>query len=226
MKKFFLCFGVLLCFLGTSSIAGADVIGGVDFPDGAISFADAVVSYNPGGGLGSCCNDPSAALGIPDFDVPLGSGAGGNGKYVSLGDEGSLVLQFTDNFLTTGVGDGDGNDLWIFEVGENLEPTDVYISQNGLDWISVGSTAGGAGGIDIDTYIGSGVTAGALYSYVKLVDLLPPQSVGFPWPGADIDAVGAISSASQPVPEPPVVFLFGLGLLGIAGMKRRKMLEA
>lgn len=104
---------------------------------------------------------------------------------------GEVVVKFTDNALTTS---GDSElDLWIFEVGADIEPTDVFISQDGNAWISVGSTEGGARGINIDAFTQNGVVLGEKYSYVKLIDLLPSQSTS-PWEGADIDAVGAISS--------------------------------
>ena len=40
--------------------------------------------------------------------------------------------------------------------------------------------------------------------------------------GADIDAVGAISSAAPVIPIPAAVWLFGSGLLGLIGIARRK----
>lgn len=186
---------------------------GVEFPDGAVSFADAVVSYYPGTNVGPGYNDPTTALGIPD--------AGPNDNYVSLGNEGILVIQFTDNSLTTS---GDAlNDLWVFEIGGAIEPTSVAISTNGSDWIGVGVTTGATSGIDIDAYIGAGgVVLNEKYSFVKVTDLLPAQS-GSPWAGADIDAIGAISSASPvgAVPEPSTWLLFLLGLVGMVGIKKK-----
>jgi len=65
----------------------------------------------------------------------------------------------------------------------------------------------------------------AQYSYVRISDILPNQT-GYPWGEADIDAVGAISSAPPvvPVPEPATMLLFGIGLVGLIGtiLKRRK----
>ncbi len=171
----------IICLLvGQSS---AVVYHGVDFRGGASSFADEVVSYNPTTGV-SGHDNPSMALGIPDYT--------NNTNYVSLGDQGTLVLKFTNNALTTS--GNNYNDLWIFEVGNKIESTDVYISKDGINWIYVGYTTNSTSGIDIDAYIGSeGVVLGAQYSYVKLVDRLPHESDS-PSAGADIDAVGAISS--------------------------------
>jgi len=167
-----------------TKFAEAEEYGGVEFPDGAISFADVVISYNPTTNVKSPHNDPTEALGIPNVGVD-------GEAYVSLGDEGVLVLQFTDNSLTAS-GD-DSNDLWVFEIGSAIEPTSVAISINGNDWINVGKTSGSTSGIDIDAYVDSGVVSGEKYSFVKITDLLPNQS-GSPYEGADIDAVGVISS--------------------------------
>lgn len=187
---------------------------GVEFPDGAISFADAVVSYNPGPYVGAFpYSNPQNALGPPDW-IDTGD------YYVSLGDEGELVLQFTDNSLTTS-GD-DSEDLWVFEIGDAIEPTAVAISTNGTDWIGVGATSGATSGIDIDAYIGSGVDLYEKYSFVKITDLLPNQS-GSPYGGADIDAVGAISSAPpvNTVPEPSSWLLLCSILIGMLGIKKK-----
>lgn len=162
-----------------SSSVQAEVYDGVELPDGDVAFADAVIDYTPTDGVNSPYNNPDSAIDVPD------------GNDVSLGDEGVLILQFTDNSLTTS-GD-DSNDLWVFEIGPSIEPTSVSISVNGRDWIEVGQTEGSTSGIDIDSYIDSGVVLGEKYSFVKITDLLPHQS-GSPYTGADIDAVGAISS--------------------------------
>ncbi|MGI0119885.1 hypothetical protein [Zooshikella sp. RANM57] len=161
-------------------------INGVDFPDGNLSFADKLVSYSPGSGVTTPYTNGQNAIDIPDYV------SGGSPEYVSLGDQGEIIVQFTNNSLTTS-GDS-SSDLWIFEVGNVLEPTDIYISENGSKWIYVGSTSGGKGGIDIDAYLNNGVSHNTKYNFVKVVDLLPTQS-GSPWAGADIDAIGAISSS-------------------------------
>jgi len=178
---------ILLVFF--ISNVNAETYNGIDFPQGSLSFADVVVSYLPTSGVGSPCNNPDQALGIPDF-------SGSNmGNIVSLGDEGILVVKFTNNSLTTS--GNDDIDLWVFEVGGAVEPTDVAISTDGVNWIDVGSTSGATSGIDIDSYIELGVVLWEKYSYIKLRDKLPHQSDSeYPDTGADIDAIGAISSSS------------------------------
>ena len=186
-------------------------IGGVEFPDGISSFADAVVSYSPGPDIGVNFSDPSSALGTPDW-----SGSAQTGS-TSLGKGGELVLQFTDNSLTTS---GDANsDLWIFEIGGVTEFFNVAISTDNTNWIDLGDVLGQPTGIDIDSI--TGVTIGAFYSYVRLQDVAPDQT-GFPSPEADIDAVGAISSA-PPIPIPTTVWLFGTGIFGLLGFSRKKV---
>ena len=186
--------------------AHAIPFGGVEFPDGAISFADSVVSYLPGNDVGAGYDDPTAALGTPDW--------AGAGTATSLGEGGELILEFTDNSLTTS-GDA-AADLWIFEIGAAVESFNVAIAQSLGSWIDLGNVSGQPTGIDIDGV--AGVVAGARYSFVRLRDVLPNQS-GAPFGEADIDAVGAISSAA-PVPAPAPLMLLGLALLGAAGRRR------
>ncbi|GMT41333.1 MAG: hypothetical protein IEMM0001_2068 [bacterium] len=208
MKKIVL---TLIFILGVAIPAHAVLIGGVEFPDGAVSFADSVYSYTQGANVGAGYDDPNAALGIPDY-------SGANNTAVSLGIGGSLILQFTDNSLTTS---GDNTaDLHIFEIGGAIEWMNVAISSDALSWIDLGNVLGQPSSIDIDPI--AGVTLGTLYSYVRINDIAPNQS-GFPFGEADIDAVGAISSAPpvNPIPEPSTMLLLGSGLLGVVALRRK-----
>lgn len=189
----------------------AVLIGGVEFPEGAISFADEVVSYAPGSGVSAPHNVASKALGVPDYNVST------DDNYVSLGDiPGELVLRFVDNSLTTSGTPAD--DLWVFEIGGAIEPTSVDISVDGLSWIAIGDTGGATSGLDIDGV--PGVVPGERYSYVRLRELRPLQS-NSPFAGADIDAVGAISSGAS-VPDQGGAFLLAPIFAMLAFLRRSR----
>jgi hypothetical protein len=207
MKKSIILLYVVAFMLAVTGTASADIYGGVDFPGGAASFADVVVSYDPvikNNEPMPSVRDSSQALGIP------------NGAYVSLGDGGSITLRFTDNSLTAS---GNSNkDLWIFEVGPDVEDTYVEISKDGSAWHAVGKVLGSTSGIDIDAF---GWTQTDFFSFVRLTDDTNEGDQTGGTVGADIDAVGAISSA-PPVqtPEPATMLLLGFGLVGLAGVRR------
>lgn len=209
LKPLALCTGLLV-----SASAFAIPYKGVEFPGGAASFADAVVSYDPAFGGGTTptttYQDTSQALGIPNY--PEGS----DPEYVSLGAGGRIVLRFSDNSLT-----GSGNssfDLWIFEIGPDVEDTLVDISKDGSTWSPVGEVSGSTSGIDIDAY---GFGTADFFSFVRLTDVLGEGATSGATVGADIDAVGAISSAPPvSVPEPGVLALLGIGLLGLTARRR------
>ena len=189
---------------------------GVKFPAGKSSFADAVVSYSPGIYLDNNrpnvtepFNNPSTALGTPNssnLDHPLPSISDRND--VALGFGGSITLQFTDNLLS---GSGDSApDLWIFEAGGVPESVLVEISKDGKLWEAVGQTDRKHSGIDLDAF---GWGPQDYFSYVRLTD--NPQKGDHDgvwedgkwlgWGGANIDAVGAISSAALEQSIPNVV---------------------
>jgi hypothetical protein len=205
------------------SAANAVLIGGVEFPEGAASFADEVVSYDPakgGGAVPSAANaEPSNALGVPEVpgDTSVGACAGDPFAcpFVSLGSGGEIVLKFVDNVLTGS--DDAGEDLWIFEVGPDVEDTFVEISTDGSVWHAVGKVFGTTSGVDIDAF---GFTSADSFPFVRLTDDPEEGSTSGASVGADIDAVGAISTLLVPVPVPPTVLLLALGLIGIAARRQ------
>ena len=100
-----------------------------DWPAGTDPFGDVVVSFDPG---------PDAGFGEEGFpDIVLGSphgtrGGGGSLHVLSLGERGSIVIEFTD----LGIIDGPGADLLVFE---NPFPTwsetgVVEVSNDGETW--------------------------------------------------------------------------------------------
>jgi hypothetical protein len=155
-----------------------DSFGGtVVFPLGDLSFADEVVSFHMGDPHAALQHsDPRNALGPPDYDGKT------ERNYTTLGCGGVLTLRFLDNVLI----DVPGPDLYVFEIGPQLEATRLEISADGKQWIDIGRIPGGTAGVDIGPY----VKQGEVFHYVRLTDLREACQGEFP--GADIDAVGAI----------------------------------
>lgn len=210
MRKLLFLFMFALVFACQNN-AMAVIYHGVDFPGGAASFVDAVVSFDPvikSGQPISSVLIPQEALGIPDYEE------GPDGDYVTLGDGGSITLQFIDNSLN-----GSGStalDLWVFEIGPDVEDTFVEISKDNNTWYSVGKVFGSTSGIDIDAY---GFHQNDYFSYIRLTDDPNEGDQSGSTVGADIDAVGAITSAApvnpNVVPEPASIMLLGCGVAGI-----------
>jgi len=193
-----------LCCMPTAS---ATQFGGVEFPQGISSFADVVQNFNPAIVSGEPTAphlDANKALGAPDWNGQGLCQSAATCNTVSLGSGGSITLRFTDNFLTGG--GSSAPDLWIFEVGNDIESTFVDISKDGVQWNPVGniSVAGGTRGIDLDFY---GWTPTDLFSFVRLTDDRSQGATTGGSVGADIDAVGAISSVPASVPEPTATSL-------------------
>ena len=227
--------GGLLGLLSTHVFAVP--FGGIEFPDGAVSFADAVLTYDPLFSAGPASTDPDftdpiESLGTPDYVAPIGS--------VSLGRGGLLELEFTDNFLTNS-GDG-GFDLHIFEIGPDVEDTFVALrptaatllalgvgaldDANADGFFDVGKVFGATSSIDVDAFFPGFLAGELLFDAVQLIDDFDEGASSGPTVGADIDAVGAIASSPRvgpgAVPEPlsATLGLMGLGMLSMAIRRR------
>ncbi|MFM8188139.1 MAG: hypothetical protein ACKN85_06610 [Pirellula sp.] len=167
------------------------------YADGQIAFADLapLSRYNPNAG-GSApipgLQDPTAALGQPDYVGNLEPTAGGQG-VVSLGRGGSMVVQFADNYLT-GSGD-DLPDLAVYEAGTS-ENVNVEVSYDGVTFTAVGTISGANRYVDLDAF---GFGTDSLLRYVRLTDDPNQGPNTGNSVGADIDAVGALSSRQRNV---------------------------
>ena len=159
---------------------------------GLISFADTIPSggYNPRAGGGPVpiagLQAPTNAIGAPNY-TGIGEPIINQGA-VSLGRGGSLVVQFTNNILT---GSDDARaDLAVYEVGAP-EQVRVEVSPDGSNYTSVGTASFNSRYIDLDAF---GFNSLSQLYYVRLTDVANEGSVSGDSVGADIDAVGAISS--------------------------------
>jgi OOP family OmpA-OmpF porin len=153
-------------------------------PSGEVSWADAVDSFTAGDPAATRSRDPNATLGKPDYQGI--DDAQDEATYVSIGHGGELVLEFTDNVLV----DGPGPDLAIFEIGPEVESILVAISEDGQNWIDVGRVEGATCDVDIAPF----VKAGQRFRFVRLTDARAGKSNDSEWPGADVNAVGAINT--------------------------------
>jgi len=169
----------------TSGEGGRPVVAGSTYTDstgkqvyvpcGEQAFADRVVDYRVGDPAPSeASRNSEEALGPPNY-------AKGTG-YVTLGCGGALDLEFTRVRLV----DVDGPDLYVFEAGDAVEPTQLEISPDGRNWVNIGKVSGGKASVDIHGF----VQPGQQFRFVRLTDLKTECSSETP--GADIDAVAAV----------------------------------
>jgi len=175
----------------------------VTFPLGDSSFADEVVEFKKGtpSSVDARFSNPKLALGSPDYrDEPSDSGTPAD---LTLGCGGTLTVRFADNVLV----DVSGPDLYVFEVGPAVEATNLEISVDRRRWIDVGRISGGVAAVDI----AKAGQFGDRYRFVRLTDLRTHCDGDFP--GADIDAVGAIGSILDIVLDASVLFDFNKSTL-------------
>lgn len=166
--------------------------GQVTLPQGDISFADAVITYDTGEKAPrKSANDAASALGVPTFEGNIY-----DGSFTTLGCGGRLDLQFIDNALV----DLDGPDLYVFEVGPDVEGTFIEISIDGVVWRAVGEIKGGRAEVDISDV----AEPGESFRFVRLID--DGVNCHGQFPGADIDAVAAIGSATRYILDGAVLF--------------------
>ncbi len=116
----------------------------VYLPLGKLSFADQVVHFYHPENLKTAFN----TTGEPDA---YRSGPNQLTNVHSLGAKGTLTIKFKDNAIL----DINGPDIYVFEIGE-IEPTNLEISKNGQEWISVGKIDGGTAFVDIKDYVKPG----------------------------------------------------------------------
>ncbi len=168
---------------GTEVVTYTDHRGNkIDIAGGADAFACAVMEFTQGSPWTSdpLDMDPNDILGEPDR-------AGySNGKALTLGAGGVIVLEYKRLII-----DGDGNDIYVFEVGDQVEATKVEVSCDLETWYYVGIAQGSTAGLDLGGS-GSEVPEGLKFKYVRITDMY--EEPGGKYPGADIDAVAGLNT--------------------------------
>ncbi|MBO5574125.1 MAG: hypothetical protein J5947_07785 [Clostridium sp.] len=144
------------------------------------AFAEEVIYFEHGNPWTSDPDnqDPNLTLGLPDS-----SNASESTGDLCLGDRGTIVVRLGLPFY-----DGEGNDLYIFEVGPNIEETKVSVSNDLSTWYDIGTAEGRTAGLDL----AGKVPEGMAFSFVCLTDG-DAKSDGS-YPGADIDAVCGLNT--------------------------------
>ena len=168
---------------------------------GPTSFADRVLDYDSGCFISDPL--PGGALGAPDYTA-----AGQVNRFAFLGEGGFIKLAFEDNFLTNS-GDA-ADDLYVFEIGQATEAIDVSVrpvdaatraaveaagltDADGDGFYLLGRLAGATSSVDVDALVPGFGPDELKFDAVEVMDVDDRNCSGLT-PGADIDAVCALSS--------------------------------
>ncbi len=166
-----------------------------------LSFADYVISYNP------ICPNIEAENLVPEFALGA-SDWSTTANDVSLGEGGSISLGFSNNLVVNS--GNNAPDVWVFEVGPQVEASTLELRPVNDSTINIliaegiedsdnngfydfGSISGSTASLDIDSKLANVYPFASLkFDAIKITDI-PGNCVGNT-PGADIDAVCALSS--------------------------------
>ena len=153
------------------------------------AFATRVVSSDPGEKwtIYEAYKNTDNILGAP-YDEK-----GRSKTSYCLGNYGWIILEFSVDIV-----DNEGIDIYVFEVGNEVEPTKVEVSVDGREWLYVGDADGALSGVDL----AGKVPEGARYHYVRITDL--GTDANREWPGADINAVAGLNVKNIPFRDLPL----------------------
>lgn len=183
------------------------IVNYVSCADPSVRYADRVVTSDQGvlkngGAVLANRSNPTSTLGAPEsagtpYDVAI------PGTFFSLGfDEGidstpneggSIVVEFTNNFLV----DGPGNDLKTYEItgGSSypVEKVKIEVSQDNSTWYTVTSSN------DRDAEADLALSGLAWARYVRLTDVSIRSQFEPTADGYDLDAFRALTCANRPL---------------------------
>lgn len=180
-----------------------------------ILFASSVANFTPEAGTATL-GVPFAITGAPDH--PPGNNSPNSPTIVDFGGTGSGIWSVDVGF-NAAFEDGAGVDLKVYgtqlNTGENFN---VLASADGITFSQLGlfdaPNRVGTFSVDVD-FNGMLNVAGA--RFLRFTGTIDGFALGF-----DFDAVGVTHQATQAVPVPAAVWLFGstLGALGVAARRR------
>ena len=190
--------------------------------DGSQTYGDDdLIEYNPGTNSLSLYMDGATLFSSTSEDI----------NAVHVMDDGQLLLSTTSGATLGGLDFLDG-DLVLYNIGAEIPTATLFLAEStlfsgGADIDAVAMLSNGnllISSLDLATVGGNSLAIldGDLAEYnLSTGDASLFFSEGLFSADEDIDAVSAVSA----VPVPAAVWLFGSGLIGMAGFARRKKLS-
>ena len=155
--------------------------------------------------------------GTGNVPVPLSHAVDGNDTtYVSLPTGTFIIVKFNSGVVVDGMGD----DLFIDEVGNGAENATIEVSEDGINFFSVGTAFGDqTSNFDLSSvFANHGL---AFVQFVKVTGLDNGGSV----PGFDLTLVEGLEGSIAPPPEVPVpaaALLFGPVIAAFVARRKKR----